>query len=67
MNLNKIFLKYCKNDKFEINNNQLDVIENLKDYHQKFYLVKQLLILKKLKKETFFLRLKEKKMMVINS
>ena len=34
MNLNKIFLKYCKNNKFEINNNQLDVIENLKDYHQ---------------------------------
>ena len=34
MNLNKIFIKYCKNNKFEINNNQLDVIENLKDYHQ---------------------------------
>ncbi len=34
MNLNKIFLKHCKNNKFEINKNQLDVIKNLKDYYQ---------------------------------
>ena len=34
MNLSKIFLKYCKNNKFEINDNQLDVIEDLKNYHQ---------------------------------
>ena len=34
MNLNKIFLKYCANNKFEINNNQLDVIEDLKNYHK---------------------------------
>ena len=30
MNLIKIFLNYCKNNKFEINNNQLDVIEEIK-------------------------------------
>ena len=34
MNLNKIFLKYCKKNKFEINDNQLDVIEDDTDAMQ---------------------------------
>ncbi len=34
MNLNKIFLKHCKNNEYEINQNQIDIIENLKDYYQ---------------------------------
>ncbi len=33
MNLNKNFLNYCKNNKYEINNNQLEIINNLKDYY----------------------------------
>jgi len=34
MNLNKIFLKYCEKNKFEINKNQLEVIDYLKNYYQ---------------------------------
>jgi len=33
MNLNKSFLNYCELNKFEINQNQLDIIDNLKDYY----------------------------------
>ena len=33
MNLNKSFLKYCEVNKFEINQNQLDIINNLKDFY----------------------------------
>ena len=33
MNLNKNFLKYCEVNDFEINQNQLDIIENLKNYY----------------------------------
>ncbi len=33
MNLNQSFLKHCEVNKFEINKNQLDIIDNLKDYY----------------------------------
>jgi len=33
MNLKKLFLVHCENNQFEINQNQLNVINNLKDYH----------------------------------
>ena len=32
MNLKKNFLKHCEENKFEINQNQLEIINNLKDY-----------------------------------
>ena len=31
MNLKKLFLKFCEDNQFEINHNQLDIIKNLKD------------------------------------
>ena len=34
MNLNKFFLEYCKNNKFEINQDQFEIIENLKSYYK---------------------------------
>lgn len=34
MNLNQIFLKHCEVNKFEINKNQLEIIDNLKDYYR---------------------------------
>ena len=34
MNLNFSFLKYCKNNNFEINKNQLKIIDNLNDYYK---------------------------------
>ncbi len=33
MNLNKSFLKYCEGEKFEINQNQLAIVNNLKDFY----------------------------------
>ena len=33
MNLKKLFLEYCLEKKFEINQDQIDVINNLKDYY----------------------------------
>ena len=33
MNLIKLFLKHCKNSKYEINQNQLDIVNNLKDFY----------------------------------
>ena len=33
MNLNFFFLKYCENNKYEINSNQLDIINNLEIYY----------------------------------
>jgi predicted ATPase len=33
MNLNKNFIKHCENNKYEINHNQLDIINNLKNYY----------------------------------
>ena len=35
MNLKKLFLDYCDVNQYEINQDQLDIIENLK----KFYLI----------------------------
>jgi len=35
MNLNKNFIKHCKDKKYEVNKNQLDVIDNLKNYYKK--------------------------------
>ena len=34
MNLNKLFLKHCKKNQYEINQNQLDIINNLKNYYK---------------------------------
>ena len=34
MNLNKFFIEHCKDNKFEINQNQLVIIENLKNYYK---------------------------------
>ena len=34
MNLHKLFLKHCEKNKYEINQNQLDIINNLKDYYR---------------------------------
>ena len=34
MNLNKNFLKFCNENQYEINQNQLEIIENLKDYYE---------------------------------
>ena len=33
MNLNRLFLEHCKENNYEVNQNQLDVINNLKDYY----------------------------------
>ena len=33
MNLKKNFIKHCEENKFEINHNQLEIINNLKDYY----------------------------------
>ncbi len=35
MNLKKLFLKFCEDNQFEINHNQLDIIKNLKDYYSR--------------------------------
>ena len=34
MNLNHSFLEYCKNKNFEINKNQLKIIDDLNDYYK---------------------------------
>ncbi len=34
MNLNKLFLKHCANNRYEINNNQLNIVENLNSYYK---------------------------------
>jgi len=33
MNLNFFFLKHCKSNEYEINENQIDIINNLKHYY----------------------------------
>ncbi|MBD1159084.1 cell division protein ZapE [Pelagibacterales bacterium SAG-MED19] len=33
MNLNKLFIKHCEKNKYEINQNQLDIIKDLKDFY----------------------------------
>ena len=33
MNLNKLFLEHCNDNKYEINQNQLSIIENLKNFY----------------------------------
>ena len=35
MNLKKSFLKHCQENLFEINQNQIEVISNLKNYYSK--------------------------------
>ncbi len=35
MNLNNLFLKHCEKNKYEINQNQLDIINHLKNYYDK--------------------------------
>jgi hypothetical protein len=34
MNLNKNFLKFCNENQYEINQNQLEIIDNLKKYYE---------------------------------
>ena len=34
MNLNKFFLEYCKSNKFEINQDQFEIIDHLKSYYK---------------------------------
>jgi predicted ATPase len=34
MNLNKLFLEHCANNQYEINNNQLNIVENLNSYYK---------------------------------
>ena len=34
MNLKKLFIEYCEDNKFEINHNQLDIIHNLENYYK---------------------------------
>ena len=34
MNLNKFFLEYCKSNKFEINQDQFEIINHLKIYYK---------------------------------
>ena len=34
MNLDNLFLKHCENHKYEINQNQLVIINNLMDYYK---------------------------------
>ncbi len=49
MNLKKLFLKFCEDSQFEINDNQLDIINNLKDYYSSNF--NQTLLNKILKKD----------------
>ena len=48
MNLKKSFLEHCKNNQYEINQNQLNIISNLKNYYIKNF--KQSLFIKIFKK-----------------
>ena len=34
MNLNKFFLEYCKSNKFEVNQDQFEIIDHLKSYYK---------------------------------
>ena len=49
MNLKKSFLKHCQNNQFEVNENQLDIIENLENFHKENF--KQSFFLKLFRKE----------------
>ena len=33
MNLNKLFLSHCEKNKYEINQNQLEIVENLRNFY----------------------------------
>ena len=35
MNLNKSFLKHCKSNQYEINKDQLNIIDNIKIYYER--------------------------------
>jgi hypothetical protein len=37
MKLNKLFLEHCKTNKFEINKNQLEIIDNLEKFYNENY------------------------------
>ena len=56
MNLKKSFLEYCEKEQFEINQNQIDIIDDLKNFYEdnfkKNFLTK---ILKKNNKLGFYL------------
>ncbi len=53
MNLNKNFLKFCNDNQYEINQNQLEIINNLKDYYEENF--NQNLIKKIFKKKGIYL------------
>ena len=40
MKLNKIFLEHCKTNKFEINQNQLEIIDNLEKFYNENFTFK---------------------------
>ena len=40
MNLNFSFLEYCKNKNFEINKNQLKIIDDLNNYYKSNFFIK---------------------------
>ena len=49
MNLKKSFLEYCEEEQFEINQNQLDIVNDLENYYKENF--KQLYITKFFKKK----------------
>ena len=51
MNLKESFLNYCEVNQYEINKNQLNIINNLREYYKKNF--NQSLINKILKKKDF--------------
>ena len=52
MNLKNFFLKHCEDKNYEINQNQLDIIDNLKNfYSDNFYQSFLVKIFKKKKKK----------------
>jgi len=34
MNLKKLFLKHCENNQYELNLSQIEIIDDLRDYHK---------------------------------
>ena len=49
MNLVKLFIKHCENNQFEVNKNQLDIINDLKNFYKENF--KQSYLIKFFKKK----------------
>ena len=59
MNLNKLFLKYCKKNSLEVNPNQIDLIESLNLFYNLNFnksLFKNLKEMKQFKIDKYFLK-----------